>query len=634
MNRLATVNFPHGTLARFSEPYQCRQNCRVLLEAPRRGARQGPNFSMPPRPNPERMKPMSRAVRHELKHQMRPELALVVCCLRPPSTENDSQLRVLLREKLDWNEVLACAHQHKVGPFVQERLGPLGEPWIAPDQKARLAALSRDLGRNNLAYMGDMLWLCRLFETAGIPVFPFKGPALAWLAYRNFAHRTCVDLDFVLPQRYIPDATSLLQAHGYTPEFSPAEAQAGDRGPAPGQYAFIPGGTRRYVELHTERTFRYFSRPLNLDELNSRAIPLRIGAQNVRVFSVEDLLVMLCVHGAKHFWERLAWIVDIGQLITAREVDWALLLGIAEKMKSTRLLLLGLDLAHEVAGVTLPQPVLERATGDPHVVWLAGKVIEQYSGTSDPSAGVFHRAVFRLRSCDGLRQGLRQLFRLSLSPTEIDRQAVRLPGFLFVLYALVRPFRLLGKYGLGLIRRPKPDLAIYDPTPPEVVEHMLSLANVSPGDVLYDLGCGDGRIVVAAAEKYGIRAVGVDIDSSRIAEARANARRRGVEDRVEFLLSDVKHVNLSEATIVALYLETPGVLRLAHQLRSQLRRGARIVSRSAQIYGWNPDRSETHALADGTPTELYLWAIQGDEDEAHVSGDEAPELPQTHKAGT
>jgi len=94
-----------------------------------------------------------------------------------------------------------------------------------------------------------------------------------------------------------------------------------------------------------------------------------------------------------------------------------------------------------------------------------------------------------------------------MRPTERDRQTTRLPRFLAPLYMLARPWRLLREYGLGFQRRPKLDLAIYDPTPKEVVDEMLRLASVRPGDVLYDLGCGDGRIVVAAAEKYGIRGV-------------------------------------------------------------------------------------------------------------------------------
>jgi Uncharacterised nucleotidyltransferase/Methyltransferase domain len=559
---------------------------------------------------------MPRVIEDEVKNQISPELELVLCSARAKSPESKERIKALFGAGLNWSELLACAIQHKLAPALYESVRDLDAGWFARDQRETLAEIALSTGRSNLAYMSEMLRLHGLFEAAQIPAIPFKGPALAWLAYPNFAQRSCVDLDFVIPQRYIPEAVSMLQAHGYTPQFSAIEAQAGLHGPAPGQYAFAPAGRRSFVELHTERTLRYFSRPINLEEMNSRLVPLQIGGQNLRTFSVEDLLVMLCVHGAKHFWERLAWIVDIAQLITSCEVDWPLLSEIAAKRESTRLLLLGLYLAHELVGASLPQSVLERTHGDAQVQWLASKVLEQYAGNSDSSIGVWPRALFRLRSCDGYWQGMRQLFRLAMKPTESDRQTIQLPGFLSPLYTLVRPFRLLRDYGLSLNPGVKPDLAVYQPTPQEIVDQMLLLADISPGDVLYDLGCGDGRIVVAAVEKYGIRAVGVDINPKRIAQARANARRHGVEKRAQFILGDAKKTDFREATVITMYLGADGNLRLTDRLRAHLRSGARIVSRDFQIYGWEPERIENCTMSNGVETSLYLWTIKNSEEDS------------------
>jgi SAM-dependent methyltransferase len=297
-------------------------------------------------------------------------------------------------------------------------------------------------------------------------------------------------------------------------------------------------------------------------------------------------------------------------------------------MQSTRLLLLGLYLAHEVLGASLPPFVLERLGSDTRVHWLAGKVIEQFAGTLDPNRGVGPRALFRFRSSDRFWPGLRQLLRLSMSPTESDRQTIRLPGFLSPFYTIVRPFRLLGEYGLGLKRRLKPDLAAYVPTPKEIVGLMLDLAGLSPEDILYDLGCGDGRIVVAAAEKYGIRAVGVDISPKRIAEARDKARRHGVERLVEFIQGDAKKMDLGEATVVTMYLGPDPNLRLADHLRADLRPGARIVSQDFKICGWAPERTENLITAQGAPTSLYLWTIKNSEQESAKPTNAPPETPR------
>jgi hypothetical protein len=311
-------------------------------------------------------------------------------------------------------------------------------------------------------------------------------------------------------------------------------------------------------------------------------------------------------------------------------VNWPLLSEIAEKTQSTRILLLGLYLAHKMFDAPLPKSVLESARRDAQVQWLASKVFELYTRNSESSLGVLPRAVFRLRSCDGFWQGLRKLVRLSTIPTESDRQTIRLPRFLSPGYSVVRLFRLVGQYGLH--RGLKPDLAPYEPTPPEIVDQMLRLAEVAPGDVLYDLGSGDGRIVVTAAERYGIRAVGVDISPTRIAEARANALRHGVEDHTQFILGDAKKADLRGATVITMYLGADGNLRLADQLRRQLRSGARIVSRDFLIYGWKPERSESRVLSNGLRTSLYLWTIREAGREKSADEGAAPELRQTSKA--
>lgn len=148
-------------------------------------------------------------------------------------------------------------------------------------------------------------------------------------------------------------------------------------------------------------------------------------------------------------------------------------------------------------------------------------------------------------------------------------------------------------------------------TPPDVVDRMLRLAQVGPADVVYDLGCGDGRIVIAAAQRFGARGVGVDIDPERIAEAEANARRAGVESRVSFRVQDATETNVSEATVVTLYLVSALNVRLRPTLSRQLRPGARIVSHNFPMGDWEPDVVETFTSADGASRTLYLWKADG-----------------------
>ena len=154
-------------------------------------------------------------------------------------------------------------------------------------------------------------------------------------------------------------------------------------------------------------------------------------------------------------------------------------------------------------------------------------------------------------------------------------------------------------------------LAPFVPTPNDVVNRMLTLAGVTESDVVYDLGCGDGRIVIAAARDFGARGVGVDIDPQRIAEANANAEQAGVQHLVEFIEQDAMEVDVSDATVVTLYLLSSSNARLRPILTRQLRPGARIVSHAFSMGDWDPDVTDRFEDARGSTRTLYLWRHDG-----------------------
>jgi SAM-dependent methyltransferase len=146
--------------------------------------------------------------------------------------------------------------------------------------------------------------------------------------------------------------------------------------------------------------------------------------------------------------------------------------------------------------------------------------------------------------------------------------------------------------------------APYVISPGEVVGAMLKLASVSKTDVVYDLGCGDGRIVIHAAQRYGARGVGVDINPKRIAEARANAKKAGVEHLVRFEIQDIFETDIREATVVALYLLPELNLRLRPKLQKELKPGARVVSHQFHMGDWKPDKEQALGAS-----RIFLWTM-------------------------
>ena len=158
---------------------------------------------------------------------------------------------------------------------------------------------------------------------------------------------------------------------------------------------------------------------------------------------------------------------------------------------------------------------------------------------------------------------------------------------------------------------PRNDLAPFVATPEDVVERMLALAKVGPNDVVYDLGCGDGRIVIAAARKFGARGVGIDIDADLVNKAEARAKAEGVSERVRFEVGDAMAANVSRATVVTLYLLSASNVRLRPLLTKQLRKGARIVSHSFAMGDWEPEAVDTFRDQAGTSRTLYMWTADG-----------------------
>jgi SAM-dependent methyltransferase len=154
-----------------------------------------------------------------------------------------------------------------------------------------------------------------------------------------------------------------------------------------------------------------------------------------------------------------------------------------------------------------------------------------------------------------------------------------------------------------------PYIAPYVPTPQEVIDRMLELAEVRNGDVVYDLGSGDGRIVITAARRYGVKAVGFEIDPTLVKASRDNIKEAGLEHLVEIREEDIRNVDLSPASVLTLYLYPTANLRLRSAIVRQLRPGSRVVSHQFTMGTWKPDRIDRLTDSTGILRTLYLWRI-------------------------
>ena len=385
-----------------------------------------------------------------------PPLMKLLACAARPQLDAARALRLLeLAAGIkDWAEVRQSAMRHAVTPLLSTHLEAQCAEIVPQKELEALRGDYHDSAARGFQLAADLLEVLDALRADGLEAIPYKGPALAVQAYGRLALRQFVDLDVIICQRDLPRTYPALIARGYVPEL-PWEIAASPRR-IPGQYLFHRDSTGTILELHTERTLRYFPAPLNLDSLARRVVPVNVAGHAVFTFSAADALPILCVHGTKHFWERLGWIADIAALARVEEMDWERAFALACQLRAERMLRLGLYLAVELLEAAVPEQVLGRVREDAVVPELAARVVERL-GQADVSApDVTRRLWFRVRSRETTWQGLAYCLRLATAPTEEDWAQVRLAGPLSPVYSVLRPFRLLRKYGAGSPRSGSP----------------------------------------------------------------------------------------------------------------------------------------------------------------------------------
>ena len=366
---------------------------------------------------------------------------LLECCAPRPNAE---RLRALLQKKLDWPALLSLAEEHGVIAQLHDRLRVSGSS-IPKEIETSLRERHRAQLLFTLSMTAELFRLLGLFRGSGVESIVVKGPVLSSRAYGDAGLRQYVDLDFLIRARDLLAATQVLIKAGYD---SDVPLEAVHAGKIPGEYLFMKPGTRLLVELHTEHTFRYFPKPLPMEGYFSRQTVVALDGNRVPALSAEDEFVLICIHGAKHFWERLMWIADVAAMTAGgTPLDWQIVKKSAKAVGAERMVHVALELVHETLSTEIPRAMSEDAKRDSATTAIC-KQIETwlpYAGFRPPSLS--RRALFRMNMRGGIFAGPAYLFRLSLSPTEEDWVEGAETKRHWIVDAAARPFRLLKKYG-------------------------------------------------------------------------------------------------------------------------------------------------------------------------------------------
>ena len=389
---------------------------------------------------------------------LRAEGELLLCCARVRGdAETADRIRALLKEPIDWARLLRMARDHGVGPLLYCHLDTNAAEAVPVEVLGQLRDEFRANTRRNLLLTGELLCLLEGFRSASIPVVPFKGPTLASALYGSLGLREFTDLDLLIRPGDLGASKRLLLAHGYRPGIDLTGAQEEALLKHQYELPFVRSTDGTIVELQWRIVPRYFSLTLDFARFEPRLGSASLLGRPVLSLSPEDLLLVLCVHGTKHLWQRLGWVCDVGELLRVHvDLDWDNVLDTARRMGAERILLLGATLARSLLQAPVPEVISARIDADPALTALEQTVSSRMFGRPERPVGLVAQSWFHLKTRERLMDRVRYCMGLTLATTPGDWATVSLSDPLFAFYYPMRFLRLAVKYGVGVHRGPRP----------------------------------------------------------------------------------------------------------------------------------------------------------------------------------
>lgn len=372
-----------------------------------------------------------------------PELDLILaCCGEDSSGERSSRIQKILRHGINWARLIQLAERHGVVPVVYRRLSAavgVSETGLLEP----LRQLEKLNAHRSLWLTLELLNIHRHLAARGLEVLPYKGPVSAEILYGNVAMRQFSDLDLLIRSRDLPAIKSALAELGYHPALHltpPAERAYLKSGY---EYTFDGAHGRNLIEIKWQVLPRHYSIDFDVSAFFDRAVQITVEGQRLRTLCDQDLVLVLCVHAAKHAWMQISNLCDIALLARSQGLDWTALNREAARLGIARIVAVTFALAQELLGETPPVEI--NLAGDSCIEPLAHRILQSIVSDAefDPESIPYFRLMADLR--ERRRDRMSFLWRLAFTPGPGEWSAIRLPGPLFPLYRGVRMYRLAGR---------------------------------------------------------------------------------------------------------------------------------------------------------------------------------------------
>jgi hypothetical protein len=386
---------------------------------------------------------------------VRPEIALLLYCARARlNLERTDELKSLIENTADWKYVLEMAFRHGLMPFLYWQMSAAAAELIPRAVMEQLRDRFHHNLARNLLLTKELCSLLSLFEENGITVIPFKGPALALALYCDTAFRQFSDLDLLIFKQDLARARDLLLSRGYHTPYGQISRRESAYLRSMREQLFTHPNGRVHVEIHWAFAPEPLAPTLDSERFRERLEETSLDGIRTHTLSPEDLLLVLCVHGGKHLWERLAWLCDIAELIVAHpDMDWESLCKEASTLRVYRMLLLGIFMVNDLLEVPLPQALEQEVKADANIKALSLQVrrnlFTDAPSSPEPGESLYFNYKIRERRWDGARY----CYYITVPPTPAEWAALDLPEHLSFLYYLIRPVRLIKKHAASQLRR-------------------------------------------------------------------------------------------------------------------------------------------------------------------------------------
>jgi hypothetical protein len=345
-----------------------------------------------------------------------------------------------------WEQLIALAAAQKVGPALASALLAHPSASFPPAAAARLRSIQMAATQRSLLQFGELLRVQAHLRAEGIPMLFFKGQMLAQQAYGNLGLRSCFDLDLFVHQSDVLRVKAALAGLGYRPEFSFLPHHEADLLRTECEYTFIRQDGQVRIDLQWRPRARYFSFPVSSSALWSRAQRVSLQGQEVDTFALDDLVLLLVAHGAKHTWHRLEQVCALAALIHRNPaLDWPGIEQAAREAGAARMLRVAVQLVVTHFAAPIPADLAARAAADPEATALATEFASRWTAEPQPLS-LWETLRFHLRMRERLQDRLRHCFWLAITPTSEDWLRQPFPARLHWLHYFLRPWRLVRKY--------------------------------------------------------------------------------------------------------------------------------------------------------------------------------------------